>query len=169
MKRILLITLLLSVGFCQRLSEVIETYDNGNIKSISYHKKTRDGIDKVKYEEYYKNGKNKLRGNYKDGIRDGLWTFWDYHDGKEYKCNEGEVIDIDEIPVNFNGTLFLWDTDRKGDGKEYIREHVTIKNGKLNGLWTGWDENGQKKEEGTFKDGELISSKEWNKDGSVIE
>ena len=28
-----------------------------------------------------------------------------------------------------------------------------MKNGKKDGLWTGWDDNGQKKSEGTFKDG----------------
>ena len=196
MKNYLIISLLiLSVGFCQRLSEVIETYENGNIKSITYHKKTRDGIEKIKYEEYWGNGKNKLRGNYKDGIRDGLWTFWDYHDGKEYKGNEGEVIDIDEIPINFNGTLFWWDTDRKGDGKEYIENHFTIKDGKLNGLMTEWDKNGykrfestykdwkegvvgrewdyyrngQKRSETTYKDGELISSECWDRNGIKLE
>ena len=56
MKKTLLIVLLLSVGFSQKLSEVIETYENGNIKSITYHKKTRDGIEIVKYEGYYENG-----------------------------------------------------------------------------------------------------------------
>jgi len=35
--------------------------------------------------------------------------------------------------------------------------------------WKKWYENGQKKMEKTFKDGELISSKEWNIDGSVKE
>ena len=29
--------------------------------------------------------------------------------------------------------------------------------------------NGNKKEEGTYKDGKLISKKEWNEDGSVKE
>ena len=67
MKKILLIVLLLSVGFSQKLTEVVKTYDNGNIKSITYHKKTRDGIEKVKYEGYYKNGQKSQEGTYKDG------------------------------------------------------------------------------------------------------
>ena len=37
------------------------------------------------------------------------------------------------------------------------------------GLYTEWYENGQKKWEMTFKDGEMISGKKWNKDGSVKE
>ena len=34
-----------------------EWYDNGNIKSITSHKETRNRIVKVKYIEYYENGK----------------------------------------------------------------------------------------------------------------
>ena len=43
----------------------------------------------------------------------------------------------------------------------------TYKDGKEDGLWTQWYENGQKDEEITYKNGEIISSKEWNEDGSV--
>ena len=42
-----------------------------------------------------------------------------------------------------------------------------MKDGKEDGLFTEWYENGQKIYEGTIKDDELISKKEWNKDGSV--
>jgi len=77
MKNHLIISLLiLSVGFSQRLSEVIETYDNGNIKSITYHKKTRNGIEKIKYEEYYYNGQKDKEETYKNGELDGLWISW---------------------------------------------------------------------------------------------
>jgi len=37
------------------------------------------------------------------------------------------------------------------------------------GLYTNWYENGQKRFEGTYEDGELISEKYWNEDGSVKE
>jgi len=75
MKRLLLIVLLLSLGFSQKLTEVVETYDNGNIKSITYHKKTRNGIEKVKYEEYYYNGQKDKEETYKNGesISDKWW------------------------------------------------------------------------------------------------
>ena len=36
-------------------------------------------------------------------------------------------------------------------------------------LWAGWHENGQKKEERTFKDGKFISSKCWDEDGNDCE
>ena len=80
MKNHLIISLLiLSVGFSQKLTEVVETYENGNIKSITYHKKSRTGIEKIKYEEYYENGE-KEEGTYKDGKLDGLSTWW-YENG----------------------------------------------------------------------------------------
>ena len=37
---------------------------------------------------------------------------------------------------------------------------------KKDGLYTTWYENGQKAEEATYKNGKLISSKEWDKDGN---
>ena len=77
MKNHLIISLLiLSVGFSQRLSEVIETYDSGNIKSITYHKKTRTGIEKVKYEGFYQSGQKSSEGTYKEGKEDGKWTYY---------------------------------------------------------------------------------------------
>ena len=45
------------------------------------------------------------------------------------------------------------------------------KNGKLDGLWVEWYENGQKDYEQTYKDGRYVlgSTKVWNEDGSVWE
>ena len=94
MKNHLIISLLiLSVGFSQKLTEVVETYENGNIKSITYHKKSRTGIEKVKYEQYYEYGQKKIEETWKDGWEDGLWTWW-YENGQKqyegtYKDDEG--------------------------------------------------------------------------------
>ena len=82
MKRLLLIVLLFSIGYSQNLIPVIETYNDGNIKSITYHKKTRNGIEKVKYERYYENGPKHKEGNIKAGKEDGLWIDW-YENGKK--------------------------------------------------------------------------------------
>ena len=45
----------------------------------------------------------------------------------------------------------------------------TYKDGKKDGKWTEWYWDGQKESEVTYKDGKMISSKEWNKDGSLKE
>lgn len=78
---LLSVLFLISIGFGQKLYEVIETYENGNIKSITYHKKIRDRIEKVKEEGYFKNGQKKFEGNFKDGKGNGLYTEW-YENGQ---------------------------------------------------------------------------------------
>lgn len=49
-------------------------YSDGIIKCI-YHK--LDGRIDGKYTSYYKNGKMKADGNFKNNYRDGKWTLWD--------------------------------------------------------------------------------------------
>ena len=80
MKKILLIVLLLSFGLSQQIIHT-ETYEDGNIKSITYHKKSRTGIEKVKYEEYYENGQKKAVTTFKDSDLISE-KFWD-SDGKK--------------------------------------------------------------------------------------
>ena len=86
MKKTLLIVLFISVGFSQRLSEVIETYENGNVKSITSHKETRNRIEKVKEVKYHKNGQKSEEVKFKDGesISSRCWD----EDGNECECSE---------------------------------------------------------------------------------
>ena len=180
MKNHLIISLLiLSVGFSQKLTEVVETYENGNIKSITYHKKSRTGIEKVKYEQYYEYGQKKIEETWKDGKKerlktrwyengqkwfeetwkdgweDGLWTWW-YENGQKNK--EGTYKD-----GKMDGLWTRW--YENGQNKT----ETTFKDGKGNGLATSWHENGQKRNEATFKDGELISAECWDEDGNEKE
>jgi len=46
------------------------------------------------HTEFHENGKKASEGNYKDGKKDGLWTFW-YENGqkeKEDTYKDGKVI-----------------------------------------------------------------------------
>jgi len=115
MKRLLLIVLplLLIVGCSevegqQQLIQVVKTYKYGDVRSITFYKETRNRIGKVKYVEYYDNGRKRREENYND-------------------------------------------------------------DGRLDGPLTYWDTNGQKSLEKTYKDGDVISEKRWNEDGSVEE
>ena len=82
MKQTLLIitALMLVVGFSkvegQQNIFSVTSYDNGMVKEIKYHKKTRDGIELVKGETYCSSGQKESEGTYKDGeiIRT---TWWD--------------------------------------------------------------------------------------------
>ncbi len=62
---------------------------------------------------------------------------------------------------------------KKGNGSLIIvmekKYNYNFKDGESDGLQTDWYENGQKEYEETYKDGESISEKRWNKDGSVDE
>jgi len=61
-----------------------------------------------------------------------------------------------------NGNVYQMFGDMKVDlGK--------LKDGKKDGLWNEWYENGQKKGRGTFKDGETISQECWDEDGNECE
>ena len=51
-----------------------------------------------------------------------------------------------------------------GCSKDPINYETTLI--ERDGLYTNWYDNGQKRFEGTYEDGELISEKYWNEDGS---
>ena len=55
------------------------------------------------------------------------------------------------------------------EGDPVLYTVQTIKDGKPDGLQTGWHENGQKAGEGTYKDGEEVSMKYWNSKGEEVE
>ena len=94
MKRLLLIVLplFISVGYSQKFVHT-ETFGNGNIKSLTSHKETRNRIEKVKYVEYYRNGQKKGEGTYKDGKENGLHIMW-WNNGQkrgELNYKDGEI------------------------------------------------------------------------------
>jgi len=162
MKRLLLIVLplLLIVG-CSKQIIHTETYDNKNIKSITFHKKTRNRIEIVKSEEYHDDGQKKEEGTYKgvdkfgDPIIDGLWTNWYYNGQKEHERTFKDG--------NKDGLYTLWYVS----GQK--RVEGTYTDGYKDGKWTEWYRNGQEMREENYKDGKLISKKQWNEDGSVKE
>jgi len=108
----------------------------------------KDGIKVGKWIHWNEDGRKMIEGTYK-----GLWTYW-YTNGKKWK--EGTLKDSKE-----DGKWIFWyENGQKG-------QEGSFKDGKRDGFFTYWYKNGQKESEKTFKDGEMISRKEWNKDGSV--
>ena len=126
-------------------------YKNGQKKIEETY---NDGKNEGKYTSWYENGQKKKEETYKDGQRDGAWTQWRANGQKEY---EGTYKDgkLDGL-----GTSWYENGQKEVEG--------TYKDDKKDGLWTYWYENGQKQTEETYKHDELISSKSWNKDGSII-
>lgn len=68
----------------------------------------------------------------------------------------------------YNGPYihYSYDSNLNPDGKKL---EGTYKDGKWEGLWTGWHDNGQKMFEGTYKKGKKVSAKYWNIEGIEVE
>jgi antitoxin component YwqK of YwqJK toxin-antitoxin module len=79
--------------------------------------------------ERYKNGVIRIRGNMKDGKREGLWKSW-YEDGKQWS----ETTFKAGIK---NGKTTTW---YENGNKRYEGEYT---NDEESGLWTYWDESGK--------------------------
>ena len=61
-------------------SRTLETYNNGNISSISYHKDTESGLELIKQEIFHFTGGKSMTGTFENGLREGVWTFY-YENG----------------------------------------------------------------------------------------
>ena len=127
MKNHIIISLLfLSVGLSQQIIHT-EIYDSENIKSITYHKKTRDKIEIVNFFKYYESGQKKEEGTFKDGKEDGLKTWW-YENGQ--KSYEGTFKDGEQ-----QGLHTSWYENGQKENEGILKDGEVIK---LIGKWN-WD------------------------------
>ena len=80
------------------------------------------------------------------------------------------VVDADHLEERddlfyFKGEPFTGCAVAEADNGQ---RETTYKDGKKHGLSTSWYENGQKRFEKTYKDGKMISYKEWDEDGTPL-
>ena len=151
MNNSLIISLLFLIVGCSKLIDEPSLIEKNGVMYLPQSDKPYSG-DVSKSDNF---GKTLLKGTYKNGKKDGLWTWW-YENGE--KKNEGTFKDGKE-----NG-LHRWWYENGQKSKE-----GTYKDGKQVELVTSWYENGQKGKEGTFKDGELVSENCWDIDGNDID
>jgi len=88
-------------------------------------------------------------------------------------CSSPEPINYETTLVQRDGVFYTKDTNEPysgpvfslyDDGKKKVE--LTLKDGKVDGLLTGWYENGQKRGEMTYKDGKEDGlHTEWYKNG----
>ena len=175
MKNFLIISLFFLIVGCPKLIDEPSLIEKNGVMYLPQSDKPYSG-DVSKLDNF---GKTLLKGTYKNGKKDGLWTQWYVNGQKDFEdlWKDG----------NLDGLSTFWyeDGQKMGEGtykngnrvglytqwfengqKEY---EETYKGGKEDRLWTWWYENGKKLKEETYKDGELISKKELNEVGSVIE
>jgi antitoxin component YwqK of YwqJK toxin-antitoxin module len=97
--------------------------------------KTYSGWEK----EMHDNGTIWWLSQWKDGKKDGLWTWWHGNGKKSMEQNYK------------NGKRDGVETDWFENGQKELE--ANYKDGKQDGLETGWYQNGQKEYEGNWKDG----------------
>ena len=154
MKNYLIISLLfLSLGFSQKeynYNDIIEM--NNGLWTEKFSDKPITGKVYGYFGEVQPL-KKVYMGNLLKGKKEGRWTRW-FNNGR--KSSKGFYK---------NGEIDGLVTEWYENGQKDLEG--TYKDGKLDGFFTYWYKNGQKESEKTFKDGEMISRKEWNRDGSV--
>ncbi|HIB32429.1 MAG TPA: hypothetical protein EYO45_04895 [Candidatus Marinimicrobia bacterium] len=191
--RIILILLYLIVGCSKPTNERVLIKEPINYKKILVKDDDRIFYTINTNKPYsgdvfslYDDGKKKDEGALKNGRENGGWTYWhengqkrskgNYKNGDKYgkwtyfyqNKQKTEVANSDGT-INKTGhrTMLEKNTLWYKDGQKW--QEGTYKDGKEDGLWTIWYESGQKKMEAILKDGELISDKCWDEDGNKIE
>ncbi len=115
---------------CQskKVKVVEETWPDGKEKKVSYYSDEAKK-EKIQEETFYPTGKTESRGELKDNLKHGTWTFF-YPNGN--KWSEGEFVD--GKAHGFRKVYFE-------NGQ--LRYEGTYKNDKETGEWTFYDENGK--------------------------
>ena len=117
---------------------VFSLYDDGEKKE---EKTFKDGKKDGLWTWWHDNGQMWGEITYKDGKKDGLWTWW-HKNGQKYT----------EATYKGGNAVGL-STEWFDNGQKKFEK--TFKQGELNGLYNEWFENGQKKSKFTYKHGQL--------------
>ena len=160
MKKYLLIVLLITSGLSQQPINYKTTLIDSN--SIFY-------LSELPYSgpvfSLHKNGEIESKGNFINGWFEGLWKFW--YDNGQLRANGEFEKTIDErtydngIPKN--GKTGSWVGYHKNGNK---KTEGTFKDGLANGAFINWHENGQKEIEGIVINGlQSGHAKSWHKNG----
>jgi uncharacterized protein len=161
MKQLILISALLTIVSCGQTEtkEIISTYDNGEPEIIFYYKDKNDSLTYRK-EVFFESGKLMYTGNVTKDVKDGVWTWWYENGNKKDQCKyrngfyadtvyhwfeSGQLSQIEIIPENTvrydnacscNGTIIRYYENGK------LKEKFNSINGKFQGTYTTFDENG---------------------------
>ena len=136
--------------------------------------------------ELHENGQKAFDGNYKDGFKHGNWTYFtEVGSGKyEVSFTAGSynlAVFTDKEGTTYTGSPITREPEKGGTylfqekSGEYDFSilplgYAIITYGERDGLWTKWYENGQKVEEGTYKDGERDGLwTKWYENGQKVE
>lgn len=110
-----------------RIELVEERFEDGSPKVVRIYDHEGDTLPSGEIF-YYPDGQLRMKGNFKDGKRQGKWSYW-YPNGNLW--SQGEYRNGEE-----HGLKTVWHEN----GQKYYEGYY--KNGKRTGTWTFWNKDG---------------------------
>lgn len=136
MIKILLISLIALPLACNaQVKKTVETYDNGQIKSISYKNK-KTGLLEGHCVSYMEDGRLFMEEDYKDGLRDGLVKYYDAFGNIE------SIVSYSKGKKQ--GKLIKYQKMNRPSANPYLDYIENYENGLLQGMTYVYDDTGQK-------------------------
>ena len=132
---LLLFLIALPLACNAQVKKIVETYDNGQIKSITYRDK-KTGLLEGHCVSYKENGSLSMEEDYKDGLRDGQVKYYDAFGNIE------SIVSYSKGKKQ--GKLIKYQKMNRPCATPYLEYIENYENGLLQGMTYVYDDTGQK-------------------------
>ena len=160
------ISLLLFIGLAwgQSKMDINNLIDRGGLMYATNDDKPYTGS----VFDFSENGQKKLNGRYRNGLKNGKWTWWNMDGGTDSTGSLRKGLLHGQWKFyHDNGQLKAMGFYRNGDGTN--RDDYDLTAHGRHGKWTFWHENGLQATEITYKDGERVGIWiSWNEQGEKV-
>ena len=122
----------------------------------------------IVYDLYSGTDKKKLEGFYRNGLKNGKWTWWNVFGGIDSTGSFRKGLFYGQWKYyHSNGQLKAKGNYRNGDGTN--RDEYGLTSHGRHGKWTFWYEDGMQASEITYKEGEIVGNWiSWNEQGQKV-
>ena len=134
-KLLLLSLITLPLASNAQVQKIVESYDNGQIKSITYENK-ETGLLEGHCVSYTEDGRLFMEEDYKDGLRDGLVKYYDAFGNIE------SIVSYSKGKKQ--GKLIKYQKMNRPSANPYLDYIEKYENGLLQGMTYVYDDTGQK-------------------------
>ena len=134
-KLLLLSLIALPLAINAQVQKIVESYDNGQIKSITYENK-KTGLLEGHCVSYTEDGRLFMEEDYKDGLRDGLVKYYDAFGNIE------SIVSYSKGKKQ--GKLIKYQKMNRPSANPYLDYIENYENGLLQGMTYVYDDTGQK-------------------------
>ena len=134
-KLLLLSLIALPLASNAQVQKIVESYDNGQIKSITYENK-ETGLLEGHCVSYTEDGRLFMEEDYKDGLRDGLVKYYDAFGNIE------RIVSYSKGKKQ--GKLIKYQKMNRPSANPYLDYIENYENGLLQGMTYVYDDTGQK-------------------------